>query len=73
MNILIIGEYSGFAKYLSRGFRQLGHGACVLSWGDGFKKIEQEDESISINVSNYIFLGRTIRGSHHLREFFSFF
>lgn len=43
MRIVIIGEFSSFAKNLSEGFRQLGHECFVFSWGDGFKKISQED------------------------------
>ena len=41
MKIVIIGEYSGFAKNLSDGFRALGHDCFVFSWGDGYKKINQ--------------------------------
>ncbi len=42
MRILIIGEFSSFAKNLSIGFRSLGHDCFVFSWGDGFKKISQD-------------------------------
>lgn len=48
MKILIIGEYSGFAKNLSDGFRTLGHKCFVFSWGDNFKKIIQS-ESYLVN------------------------
>lgn len=42
MRIVIIGEFSSFAKNLSAGFRQIGHDCFVFSSGDGFKKIDQE-------------------------------
>lgn len=63
MKILIVGEYSGFSKYLSRGLWEIGHEAFVFSWGDGFKRIEQED-GITIDISNFAVLGRPIMGSH---------
>ena len=51
MRIVIIGEYSSFAKNLSEGFRALGHECFVFSWGDGFKKIEQDrSSSYTINA-----------------------
>ena len=47
MNILIIGEFSAFAKNLAKGFNELGgHRVVVISDGDSFKKIEQDDNSI---------------------------
>lgn len=49
MRIVIIGEFSSFAKNLSEGFRALGHECFVFSWGDGFKDIVQENGS-SYNV-----------------------
>ena len=45
MRIVIIGEFSSFAKNLSVGFRQIGHECFVFSSGDGFKKIDQEKSS----------------------------
>lgn len=42
MKIIIIGEFSSFAKNLSEGFRLLGHDCFVFSWGDGFKSINQD-------------------------------
>lgn len=43
MKIIIIGEFSSFAKNLSIGFRKNGHDCFVFSWGDGFKMITQDD------------------------------
>lgn len=71
MRIIIIGEFSSFAKNLSEGFRALGHECFVFSWGDGFKSIQQDKKySYTINarfrggnVFNY--LGFII---HSLRE-----
>lgn len=40
MKILIVGEFSGFAKNLSVGFEKLGHEAVIVGYGDGWKKID---------------------------------
>lgn len=37
MTILIIGEFSGFAKYLKAGFVSLGHKCVVVTNTDGKK------------------------------------
>ncbi len=51
MKVLIIGEFSSFAKNLSIGLRSLGHECFVFSWGDGFKKISQDKQnSYPINI-----------------------
>lgn len=71
MKILIIGEYSGFAKYLSRGFHELGHKAFVFSWGDSFKAIEQDADSYYVNVKDYKIGRHTIRNSNRIRNRFS--
>ena len=44
MRIVIIGEFSSFAKNLSEGFKALGHECFVFSWADGFKGINQETQ-----------------------------
>ncbi len=73
MKILIIGEYSGFAKYLSRGFHQLGHDSFVISWGDKFKKIEQDDSSYTV-IENGFSIGKTyIKRTGWLRKIISAF
>ena len=43
MKILIIGEYSGFAKNLSSGFRKMGHEVVVFGDHDGWKKINVDN------------------------------
>ena len=42
MNILLLGEYSGFYKDLKAGFVQLGHNVLHASGGDGWKNIERD-------------------------------
>lgn len=64
MNVLIIGEWSGYAKNLKEGFVALGHKAVILTSGDGFKKIPSYDDDINYNPSyNISLFGKKIRGS----------
>ena len=64
MRILIIGEYSGFANNLKKGFLGLGHDVILFSWGDGFKKITSEfEEDYNIDVANFKLFNRIIKGS----------
>ncbi len=42
MNILLLGEYSGFYKDLKAGFLQLGHNVLHASGGDGWKSVERD-------------------------------
>lgn len=78
MRILIIGEYSSFAKNLSEGFRQLGHECFVFSWGDGFKKIKQDSNfSYTINaryqggglLSFFFYILKSFISFLHLRDY----
>ena len=47
MNILILGEFSAFAKNLALGINKLGgHNVVVVCDGDGFKSIKQDSNSI---------------------------
>lgn len=71
MKILIVGEYSGFAKYLSRGLRLLGHETFVFSWGDSFKSIVQDGNSYNVNVRPVMVCGRRSRVLSKLREMMS--
>lgn len=53
MNILIVGEFSAFAKELKKGFIALGHQCIIFSWGDGAKRIKQESDDYSCSyISN---------------------
>lgn len=71
MRILIIGEYSAFARNLSSGLKNLDHTVLVFSWGDGFKEIKQDEGSVNINVSNYRCLGVQIKKSYKIRSLFA--
>lgn len=53
MRILIIGDFSSFSKNLSAGFQAIGHECFVFSWGDGFKKIKQ-DENAYMNITKKV-------------------
>lgn len=46
MNILIIGEFSAFAKHLKNGFELLGNKVIIVQDGDGFKKIPASSNDI---------------------------
>ena len=71
MKILVVGEYSGFAKYLSRGLRLLGHEPFVFSWGDSFKSIVQDGRSYNVNVRPILVFGHRSRVLSKLREIMS--
>ena len=65
MNILIVGEFSAFAHHLKAGFVALGHDVCVVTHGDGFKKLDGDYDDIKYNIPKDISLfGRTIKKSH---------
>lgn len=76
MRILIIGEYSGFAKNLKIGLKNLGHETILFSWGDGFKKIKSNyPEDYYIDVSNIVVHSKQIKGSwifKNIRETLAF-
>lgn len=47
MNILILGEFSAFAKNLALGINKIGgHNVVVMCNGDSFKNIKQDENSI---------------------------
>lgn len=69
MNILIVGEFSGFAKHLKNGFQQLGHSVIVVQTGDGWKKLGSPDD-IMINTKNWIWRGIKIKGSNRIVTIF---
>ena len=71
MKILIIGEFSAFSKYLSQGFHLLGHQSFVFSWGDSFKRVEQDEDAYSIDTRNFIIFGKEIKGSNRIKRPFS--
>lgn len=72
MNILIIGEFSAFAKNLAKGFNRLGgNRIVVISGGDSFKKIEQDENSIVFpEPRNLSLFGLRIPKTKGLSSFF---
>ncbi len=73
MRIIIIGEFSSFAKNLSEGFRSIGHECFTFSWADGFKGITQEKEdSYEIVLRNNMSQGVLSHVKNALTSFFSY-
>ncbi len=62
MNILIIGEFSSFAKHLKAGFEALGHRVAITFNGDGWKKLKPDGLDILYGVKGYKIMGIPIRG-----------
>ena len=60
MNILIIGEFSSFAKQLKEGFKQLGHDVSVVMTCDGWKKITGDRDDLVYEENNVSLFGRRI-------------
>lgn len=60
MNIIIVGEFSAFAKHLKRGFSDLGHHVVVISNGDGWKRIKGDINDIQYSDTNLTFKGKSI-------------
>lgn len=67
MKILIIGEYSAFAKHLKFGFKSLGHKVWIVQTGDGFKAIKGDDEDMTYICENFKIFKFPIYKSYHLR------
>lgn len=63
MKILIIGEFSAFAKHLKNGFKKLGHDVCIVQNGDGWKKISYDVDDIHYQFSSWHLFGRQIPGT----------
>ena len=66
MNILIIGEFSGFAKHLKRGFELLGHRVVIAHTGDGWKGFKPTGQDVLFGVKNLSIGGHQIGGSWRL-------
>lgn len=66
MNILIIGEFSAFAKHLKNGFKELGHDVCIVQGGDGWKHIKHDSDDIHYSFKSWHLFGKQIRGSVRL-------
>lgn len=67
MRILIIGEYSAFAKHLKTGFKCLGHEVFIVQTGDGFKAIKGDSNDMTYECQNYKIFNLPIYKSYHLR------
>lgn len=70
MQILIVGEFSGFAKHLKNGFERLGHSVTIVQHGDGWKNLAGKDDIICKNKS-WQFKGHHIFGSNRIRAIFT--
>lgn len=66
MNVLIIGEFSAFAKHLKNGFERLGHRVIITLTGDGWKNLSATGEDILYSERILKFRGKVIPGSSHL-------
>ena len=66
MNILIIGEFSAFAKHLKNGFKKLGHQVTIVHTGDTYKKIENDNDDILYKPKNIVLWGIHFKGSERL-------
>ena len=64
MNILIVGEFSAFAKHLKDGFIKLGHNVTVTMTGDGWKNIKGDKDDICYKISSFQVFGKKIPKSH---------
>lgn len=67
MNILIVGEFSGFAMHLKNGFKKLGHNVTIVMTPDSFKKFRGDDDDILYGY-NLTVCGKPIRGTALLLE-----
>ena len=68
MKVLIVGEFSAFAKNLATGINSIpGNEAIVFSYEDGFKKIQQDGKSYTYpRPYNYRFFGVELRGTNKI-------
>ena len=63
MNILIIGEFSAFAKHLKNGFKRLGHHVTIVHTGDTYKKVDGDKDDVLYKAKNISFGGFRLPGS----------
>lgn len=66
MKVLIVGEFSAFAKNLAQGINSVENcEAVVFSYEDGFKKVSQDSKSYTYKRPyNYTIFGKELRGTH---------
>ena len=73
MDVLIIGEYSGFSKNLKSGLEQLNCRTMIISNGDGWKLIKAGENDLQFEYKlGYKLLGKKIRGSWRLKALVKF-
>lgn len=65
MNVLVVGEFSGFAKHLKNGFKKLGHQVTIVMTPDSFKKFKGDDDDILYDYNSSLF-GYPIKGTGRL-------
>lgn len=70
MKILIVGEFSGFAKHLKNGFKKLGHEVTIVMTPDSFKKFKGDEDDILYNT-HWILSGKPIKGTARFPHIFS--
>ena len=67
MNILIIGEFSGFAKHLKSGFESLGHHVVIVMSGDSWKEFKPTGDDIFYGVRPIEIMGHAIKKTGWLK------
>ena len=72
MNILIVGEFSGFARHLKNGFMALGHDVTIVQGGDGWKKLANNGDIICKDKT-WTIKGIPIPGSNRITALFTNF
>ena len=65
MKILIIGEFSSFARHLKNGFMGLGHDVTIIMKPDSFKKFKSDKNDVLYGY-NLPLLGHPVKGSARL-------
>ena len=66
MKILIIGEFSAFAKHLKNGFRILGNDVTVVQNGDGWKGLANSEDIMIRTCKEVSLFGLRIRGLNRI-------
>ena len=66
MKILIVGEFSGFAKHLKNGFLILGHDVTVVQNGDGWKGLANSEDIMMQTPKEISICGLRIRGLNRI-------
>ena len=62
MKVLIVGEFSAFAKHLKNGFKKLGHEVTIVMTPDSFKKLQGDRDDLLYGYNLTLF-GKPIKGT----------